>query len=291
MHNFRACRIKVRHGHVLHREFFMRFRSALMLFGLLGFCIISCGCRSSSGKTRVAFVSNNADGFWTFAQRGAEKAASEFDVDLDFRKPPDGSAKEQREIIENLINRGFKGVAVSPNDPQNNLKFYKDTVASKMFLVMVDNDLPDATARRCYIGTHNYRAGRAAGELVKKALPKGGKIAFFVGRMDATNAIERRQGVIDVLAGLELKEMGKVTPPDAANLDLGNDYTLVTTKTDDNDEGKCQAHAEDLLNKQPSMNCLIGLWAWNPPALLARSATRKTTTSRASWLSMKMPRL
>ena len=52
-----------------------------------------------------------------------------------------------------------------------------------------------------YIGTHNYRAGRAVGELVTKAVPKGGKFAIFVGKMDVANAVERRQGVLDYLAG------------------------------------------------------------------------------------------
>ena len=75
-----------------------------------------------------------------------------------------------------------------------------------------DNDLPDPTARKCYIGTHNYRAGRAAGDLVKKAIPKGGEVAIFVGQMDASNAIERRQGVLDVLAGKDRTEMGEITP-------------------------------------------------------------------------------
>ena len=45
-----------------------------------------------------------------------------------------------------------------------------------------------------------------------KALPKGGEVAIFVGQMDASNAIERRQGVLDVLAGKDRKEMGEVTP-------------------------------------------------------------------------------
>ena len=165
-----------------------------------------------SGKPKVAFVSNNAYQFWTFAERGAEKAAAEFGVQLTFKKPQDGSAKVQREIIQDLINSGFVGIAVSPSDSKNAVKFFKDEVAPKVVLVTTDNDLPDPSVRKCYIGTHNYRAGRAAGDLVKTALPKGGEVAIFVGQMDAANAVERRQGVLDVLAGKDRKEMGDVTP-------------------------------------------------------------------------------
>jgi ribose transport system substrate-binding protein len=219
-------------------------------------------------KAKVAFVSNNSYEFWTFAQRGAEKAAAEFNVELEFKKPQKGTAQVQREIIEDLINRGFNGVAVSPNDPQNTVSFYKNTVAKKMALVMTDNDLPDPSARKCYIGTHNYRAGRSAGELVKKAFPKGGTLAIFVGEADSPNAIERRQGVLDYLAGKDTKELGPVTKFDAANLDLGNGFTLVGTRIDSSNAADCQTKAEDLLINHPNINCLVGLWEYNPPALL-----------------------
>jgi ribose transport system substrate-binding protein len=246
----------------------MLHRTLFALVGILGVTLALTGCRTGSGKPKVAFVSNNAYQFWTFAEKGAQKAAKEFDVELEFRKPQKGTAKVQREIIEDLINRGFKGVAVSPNDPENSLSFYKNTVSKKMALVMTDNDLPEADARKCYIGTHNYRAGRQAGELVKMAFPKGGKIAIFVGLIDSPNAVERRQGVLDFLAGKDLKEKGEVTKADAKDLDLGNGYTLVDTRIDNSDEKNCQIMAEDLLIKHPGVDCLVGLWEYNPPALL-----------------------
>ena len=62
---------------------------------------------AGAGKPKVAFVSNNAEQFWTFAERGAEKAAVEFGVQLVFKKPTDDSAKVQREIIQDLINSGL----------------------------------------------------------------------------------------------------------------------------------------------------------------------------------------
>lgn len=223
--------------------------------------------KADADKPLVAFVSNNAFQFWTFAEKGAEKAAGEFNVQMEFKKPSQGSAQMQREIIEDLINRGCKGVAVSPEDPQNTLSFYKNTVAKKMVLIATDNDIPAESGRKCYIGTHNYRAGRGAGELVKQAFPKGGKIAIFVGRIDSPNALERRQGVLDVLAGKSAKDMGEVTDRAATDLPLGN-YQLLATRIDQSSEANCQAMAEDLLNKSPDVDCLVGLWEYNPPALL-----------------------
>jgi ribose transport system substrate-binding protein len=150
---------------------------------------------------------------------------------------------------------------------------------------MQDNDVPDPAARRCYIGTNNYVAGRAVGELVTKAAPEGGKIAIFVGRMDAQNAIERRQGVLDYLMNpkSDQKELGELTPADAAGLKLGDKYVLVATKTDDVSAEKCQDYASQLLVQDPKIVCLVGLWAYNPPALIraARKARQQNKNVKA----------
>jgi ribose transport system substrate-binding protein len=45
----------------------------------------------------------------------------------------------------------------------------------------------------------NYTAGRLCGELIKEAMPEGGSVMIFVGRLGQLNARQRRQGVIDEL--------------------------------------------------------------------------------------------
>lgn len=246
----------------------MNFKRLLVGLCALSFCFGMSACNRGSGKTRVAFVSNNNAAFWTIAERGTEKAAKEFDVQVEFRKPPaPGTAADQQRIVEDLMNTGIKGLAISPNDPKNLMAFLKNNVAAKIPFLTHDNDVPDPTVRRCYIGTHNYRAGRAAGALVARALPNGGKIAIFVGQSDAPNAIERRQGVLDFLAGKKQDEMTERDPFDATNLKVG-EFVLLETKTDGTQEANCQKIAEDLLTRNPNVDCLIGLWEYNPPALL-----------------------
>ncbi|MCS7167076.1 MAG: substrate-binding domain-containing protein [Gemmatales bacterium] len=45
-------------------------------------------------------------------------------------------------------------------------------------------------------------------------------------------------------------------------------YIVVGTFTDDAQQDKCKANAETVLARHPDINCLVGLWAYNPPALL-----------------------
>lgn len=252
--------------------------SQLRWFALLGVLAVF-GCQQSTGRPAiksadqpitVAFVSNNAFEFWTFAERGAEKAAAELKdqkVTVEFKRPTKGTAVEQQQILEDLIVKGVDGIAVSPNDAANSMSFYRKKVAPRAHFMTVDSDVPDVSVRRCYLGTHNYRAGRAVGEMLQKALPEGGKIAIFVGKLDVQNAVERRQGVLDVLNGISREEIGEKTPPDARNLKAGK-FVLVDTKTDGANETKCQELAEDLLTQNPDVSAVVGLWAYNPPALL-----------------------
>lgn len=242
----------------------MRLRNVLVPAALTLAAVLLPACnRAPSNRVKVAFITNNAYDFWKIAQRGTEKAAKEFDVDVEFKMPSGGgSAEEQRRFIEDLMSKGVQGIAISPNDAANQTEFFKK-VAAKVPLVTQDSDLPDPTARRCYIGTDNYTAGRAAGELVKKACPDGGPVMIYVGKLDVQNAIERRQGVLDELAG---KRRGEGEPAEKGR-HYGK-FVLLDTRTDDGKSEKCQANVEDTLVKFPDVRCLVGLWEYNPPAML-----------------------
>lgn len=146
----------------------------------------------------LAFISNNPHEFWTICERGVQQAAEEFNIRYEFHRPARGTPEEQRSILETLLNRGVQGVAISPVDAANQAAFF-DEIASKIPFIAADSDLPPGSKRLCYVGTNNVEAGRAAGRLVRKVLPEGGKVAIFVGRLDVQNAIERRQGVLEAL--------------------------------------------------------------------------------------------
>jgi ribose transport system substrate-binding protein len=243
-----------------------RILQSIIAFGLI---VSLSACGGGQKKTRLAFISNNPEDFWAIAEKGTDKAEAELGVVVDFERPQDASVERQQSIIEDLMAKGVKGIAISPNDSKNLVPFLRDNTLGKVELITVDSDVPDPKVRRCYLGTHNYRAGRAVGELVEKAVPEGGKIVIFVGKMDVQNAVERRQGVLDYLRGKKTKndEMEETDPPDATNIKVGK-YVLLDTKTDSVKANICQQRAEEVLVKSPDVVCFVGLWAYNPPALL-----------------------
>jgi ribose transport system substrate-binding protein len=252
-------------------RFLSRTAARAACLAILTATLLSTGCNRGPTKSKVAVVTNNAFQFWQFAKRGAEDAGKKFDIDVEIKMPPRGNAEEQVQICEDLLVRGIKGISISSNDAVNMAEFYRTKVAPRVPFVTMDSDVPDPKIRRAYIGTDNYLAGRAAGELVKKAIPDGGKIAIFVGKLDAINAVERRQGLLDELAGIESKTLKNKTPNDVQNLNIGK-YVLLDTRTDDVSPKTCQDRAEDLFTKVPDVAAVIGLWEYNPPALLQAKA-------------------
>jgi ribose transport system substrate-binding protein len=159
-------------------------------------------------KLRLAFVTNNPSDFWTIARKGTEKAAAELqqsgaNVEVEFQMPGDGTAAGQQRIVDDLVAKGIDGMAISPVDPKNQTQML-NSVASQALVVTQDSDAP-ASNRTCYIGTDNVAAGEQAGQLVKEALPQGGKIMVFVGMLDAQNAKERYEGLQKALAGSNIK--------------------------------------------------------------------------------------
>jgi len=203
--------------------------------------------KSSSKNLRLAFITNNSADFWTIARRGTEKADAELDdVTVEFKIPSDGTAAEQKRIVDDLLAKGTDGMAMSPVDPENQTQLINE--AAKQTLVMTqDSDAPKSD-RAFYVGTDNIAAGHQAGGLIKEALPQGGKIMIFVGKLDVRNAQERYQGIREALQGSNVE--------------------IIDIRTDDTDQVRAKSNAADTLVKYPDIKALVGLWSYNGPAIL-----------------------
>src|SRR5260370_11601491 len=107
----------------------MRFTFYSKLFLCCLILVAAHGCTKSAGasKKRIAFVTNNAADFWTIARGGCEQAAKEIpNIEVDFRIPSDGTAAEQRRIVDDLLAKGIGGMAISPVDPGNQTQMLND---------------------------------------------------------------------------------------------------------------------------------------------------------------------
>ena len=226
----------------------------LMAVCVICLAVVAAGCQSGDNRAsggaktlKLAFVTNNSADFWTIARSGVEKADEELaDVEAEFRMTADGTAAEQQRVVDDLLTKGVDAIAISPIDPQNQTPLL-DAAAKRALVFTQDSDAPQS-ARACYIGTDNVAAGRQAGQLIREAIPEGGAIMLFVGKLDARNAQERVQGIKEALTG--------------------SNITIIDVRTDDVDDVRAKANAADTLVRYPDVKGLVGLWAYNGPAIL-----------------------
>jgi ribose transport system substrate-binding protein len=216
---------------------------------------------SSASRPRLAYVTNGVDPFWVIAEKGATDAAKKFNADVQVIMP-DG-ANDQKQKVEDVLTRGIDGIAISPIDAKNQTPQINEA-AKRTKVITHDSDAPESD-RLLYIGMDNYKAGRMCGKLVKEAIPNGGKVAIFVGRLEQDNARLRRQGTIDELLD-RTDDSSRFDPPDAEL--KGAKYTIVGTRTDQFDRAQAKSNMEDMITRYPDLACAVGLFAYNPPACL-----------------------
>jgi ribose transport system substrate-binding protein len=214
--------------------------------------IISVSCASPPKPPKavktVAFITNSTSDFWKIARKGCEKADAELpDATVAFKTTNTGAIEEQNGLIRQSLDRDdADAIAISPVDPAGQKKVINDT-AKRTLVITQDSDAPE-TDRALYIGADNRTAGRQAGELIKKALPQGGKIMVFVGKREVQNAQERFEGLKESLQG--------------------SNVVVIDLMTDDANPGNARQNAYEALKKFPDIAGMVGLWSYNGPSIV-----------------------
>jgi ribose transport system substrate-binding protein len=197
-------------------------------------------------KKALYFVVNGASDFWKAAEAGVKKAQSELpNYTLQLKYPEQSSAAIQNRLMDDLVASGAAGIMVSSVDPKTQIDEL-NKIAGQSALFTTDSDAPNSK-RVAYIGSSNVDAGKQAGELMKLALPEGGKCMGYVGLPGADNARERIEGIKAAIAGTKI--------------------TLVDVRADDIDQPRAKRNVEDTLTADPSINCMVGIYSYNTPQI------------------------
>jgi len=211
---------------------------------------ISCASPSKPPKAvkTVAFITNSTSDFWKVVRKGCEKADAELpDVTVAFKTTNTGTIEEQNGLIRQALDRDeADAIAISPVDPATQKKVINDA-AKRALVITQDSDAPE-TDRALYLGADNRAAGRQAGELIKQALPQGGKIMVFVGKREVQNAQERFEGLKESLQGSKV--------------------VIIDLMTDDANPSNARDNAYQTLKKYPDIAGMVGLWSYNGPAIV-----------------------
>lgn len=218
----------------------------IALMGAAVALALSSFAAHAADKKTLVFVANGASDFWKAAEAGVKKANEELpDYEMQFKYPSQSSAAIQQRLMDDLVAAGVSGIMVSAVDPKTETEALSK-IAKQTLLLTTDSDAPES-GRVAYIGSSNVAAGKQVGEILKKALPDGGKCMAFVGLPGADNARERIQGIKDVIEGTKIE--------------------IVDVRADDIDQARAKRNVEDTLTAHPEVNCMLGIYSYNIPQI------------------------
>jgi len=206
----------------------------LIAFAII-FTTVACAGTGKSSKDIVIAVVPQQLGNPVFydAKDGAEAAAEELGIKLEWVAPVKADAPEQVAVIEGLIEKKVSGIAISCNHPDALADVLKRAIDAGIKVSTFDADSP-ASGRAFYAGTENYEAGKLCGEYMKKLFEhkKEGtiKVAQLTGILGAFDLEARMRGFADAIAGTNIE----VVYTGACEDDIDKSVEIVETYTRSN---------------------------------------------------------
>ena len=215
---------------------------------------------SAAGTTRCLFLTNGDDPFWDALGAGLIEGAKQQGLEAQglrvVLEKNNGTAQGQIEKLRQFASQAdIAGVAISVIQAENAaiVEEMKNLAAKGVKVITVDGDVNRTTfrdARPFYIGTDNIVGGRLLGTAAKKLLASRGKSAGgyvqFAGFTDNDNARARMNGFQEA---------------------LGDAYREVDRMSDEMDLSKARDNARSALVNHPDLAALVGIWAYNAPAI------------------------
>ena len=233
---------------------------------------ISIGCKQSAdsssvnktnaGKNskRFIFITNGDDPYFDVLNAGLQAGAEKYDlagskIEVVMEKN-NATAQGQINRLRQLVTQAdVAGVAISVIQAENVaiVEEMKRLAEKGVPVITVDGDINAklfSDARPFYIGTDNSIAGRLLGTAAKKVLEsrgvdEGGFIQF-TGFTDNDNARARMNGCRDA---------------------LGKNYNELDRMADSFDHSRARDNVRTALVNHPDVNALVGIWAYNAPAI------------------------
>ena len=252
-------------------------RSCFLLVLLVGIGLT--GCNKSDIKSpaekksaieatrRFIFITNGDDPYFDVLNAGLQAGAKKFAlVDKGFEvvmEKNNATAQGQIDRLRQLVTQAdVAGVAISVIQAENIaiVEEMKRLTDKGVPVITVDGDINQklfSDGRPYYIGTDNSIAGRLLGTAGKKVLESRGvtegEFIQFTGFTDNDNARARMNGCRDA---------------------IGASYSEVDRMADSFDHSRARDNVRTALVNHPDVKALVGIWAYNAPAIAEVVAER-----------------
>ena len=205
----------------------------VMIVGLLAGCGGTTGESAAESKDiKIALITmDSIDQHWITLNEGAQKAAAELGVTVQFMAPNTKDDAQQIEQVNNAVSAGCQAIIVAANGPDAISSALNEAIAAGVKIVYVDS--PANVEAEATFSTDNKAAGKTAGETMLAELEAKGITSGSIGIVNVNAAtastVAREEGF---RAAFE-----------------GTDFELLETQYGEGDAAKSQSIAENYITQ------------------------------------------
>lgn len=165
---------------------------------------------ASAADEKIALITmDSIDQHWVTLNEGAQEAAEELGVTVDFMSPNTKDDSQQIECVNNAVAGGYNAILIAANGPDAISSALEEAVAAGVKIVYVDS--PANVEAEATFSTDNKAAGKTAGEEMIAALEaKGitsGKIGIINVNAATDSTVQREDGFRSAFEGTEFEIM------------------------------------------------------------------------------------
>ena len=144
---------------------------------------------ASGGDVKIALITmDSIDQHWVTLNEGAQSAAAELGVTVDFMAPNTKDDAQQIECVNNAVAGGYQAILVAANGPDAISSALKEASAAGVKIVYVDS--PANVDAEATFSTDNKAAGTTAGQEMIKALEAAGTTSGDIGIINVNAATD-----------------------------------------------------------------------------------------------------
>ena len=161
----------------------------------------SCKKKAETTAVYIPLVSKGFQHqFWQAVKQGAERAASEFNVQINFIGPESESQVDrQMDMLQTELGKNPKALGFAALDSQAAIPLLQQAQRNGIPVIAfdsgVESDIPLTT-----VSTNNKAAAALAADKMAEAIGGSGKVAVIVHDQTSRTGIERRDGFLEQMA-------------------------------------------------------------------------------------------
>ncbi len=191
-----------------HMKTFLKLGFGLAILGVAGCNNAATDTAATApakpGQLTIAVIPKGTTHvYWKSVEAGANKAAKELGVNINYKGPLKESDRAgQIQIVQQFTSDGVDAIVLAPLDDVALVAPVKAATTKKIPVIIIDSALKGATAPTDFvatISTDNYKGGQLAGERLAKELGDKGKVVLLRYQEGSASTMEREQGFEDAI--------------------------------------------------------------------------------------------